>query len=146
MVLIEHYGSRRKELVTVIWRAYDSSMPRKALLRDSRPPLWWWCASMENLRAICFLARWRLQRVRTNARRQGRGAAFREVKLALNKEIKCRKRACLAYAINPTRVRRVTLTEWLAKTKGAKKSLMYSSRIMPRVHSPNEEPIEITKS
>lgn len=83
-----------EELVAVISRACDASMPRKAPPRENRPPVYWWCESIANLRAICLRARRRMQRARTEAQREERGAAFREAKLALKKEIKSRKRAC----------------------------------------------------
>lgn len=87
-------GLNGEELVAVISRACDASMPRKTSPRENRSPVYWWCESIANLRAICLRARRRMQRARTEAQIEERGAAFRETKLTLKKEIKSRKRAC----------------------------------------------------
>lgn len=109
------------DLVGSLSRACDAAMPRRALPRNGRKPVYWWCPEIAELRASCLRARRRMQRARTDEGRAERGEVYRAAKLALSKEIKARKRACfenLCQAANTTPwgdAYRVVM----AKTKGA---------------------------
>lgn len=105
------------DVVETLSCACDAAMPRRSLPRNGRKPVYWWCPEIAELRASCLRVRRRMQRARTDEDRIERSEAYRAAKLALNKEIKARKRACfenLCQAAKTTPYRVV-----MAKTKGA---------------------------
>lgn len=94
-----------EDLVGTLGRACDAAMPRRSLPRNGRPPVYWWCEEIAELRASCLRARRRMQRARTDEDRAQRNEVYKAAKLALNKEIKTRKKSCfdnLCQAANAT--------------------------------------------
>lgn len=87
-------GLSGDELVAVLTRACDATMPRKVHPRNGRPPTYWWTQAIANLRRACLRARRRMQRARTEQEREERRAVFTAAKVALKSEIRASKKAC----------------------------------------------------
>lgn len=83
------------ELVAVLSRACDATMPRMGKPRNSRHPVYWWNPTIADLRAQCLRARRRMQRARNDGDREQRRLPYRAARAALNKAIKLSKKACL---------------------------------------------------
>lgn len=83
------------ELIALLSRACDATMPREGKPRHSRPPAYWWNSKIADLRANCHRARRRMQRARNDAERAVRRPAYTAARAALNREIKLSKKACL---------------------------------------------------
>ncbi|XP_062557606.1 uncharacterized protein LOC134222470 [Armigeres subalbatus] len=95
MGLEENTGSLSgDELVAVLSRACDATMPRKVRPRNCRPQVYWWSDEIAALRAACLRARRKTQRIRSAEVREERIEPFKAAKLALNKAIKESKKAC----------------------------------------------------
>lgn len=87
-------GLSGDQLVAVLSRACDATMPRKVHPRNGRPPAYWWSQDIAILRSACLRARRRMQRARTIEEREERRAAFAAARVALKTEIKASKKAC----------------------------------------------------
>ncbi|XP_062713157.1 uncharacterized protein LOC134290133 [Aedes albopictus] len=83
------------ELVSVLVRACDATMPRKIQPRDVRRPVYWWNGRIAELRRNCLRARRRMQRAHTDEEREERRPLFRAARAALKKGIKLSKAACM---------------------------------------------------
>ena len=82
------------DLMDILVRACDATMPRKTEPRNYRRPAYWWTEALSNLRASCLIARRRAQRARTASDREQRYAVFRMARAALKRGIKQSKRNC----------------------------------------------------
>lgn len=81
------------QLVAVLSRACDVTMPRKGQPRNGRPPVYWWTETIATLRRACLRARRSMQRARSDVVREERRVSLAAARLALKKEIKASKRA-----------------------------------------------------
>jgi hypothetical protein len=82
------------QLVVMLSRSCDATMPRKSLPRNGRPPVYWWTEAIASLRRTCLYARRRMQRARSDTDREERRAVLAAARAALKSEIKSSKRAC----------------------------------------------------
>ena len=82
------------QLVAILSRACDTTMPRRGRPRPGRKPVYWWTESIADLRRACLRARRRMQRSRSDEERQERRTAFAAARVALKREIAASKRAC----------------------------------------------------
>lgn len=83
------------ELTKTVARACDASMPRKVLPKNRRRPVYWWNATLADLRATCLRTRRNMQRAGSDIEREERRAALRTARSEFSKAIKLSKAACL---------------------------------------------------
>lgn len=84
-----------EEIVSVLVRACDATMPRKIQPRHVRRPVYWWNGTIAELRRNCLRARRSMQRAHTDEEREARRPAFRAARAALKRGIKLSKAACM---------------------------------------------------
>ena len=82
------------QLVAMLSRACDATMPRNRQPRNGKPPVYWWTDAIADLRSACLRARRRMQRARNEEERTERCAAFSSARSMLKSAIKASKRAC----------------------------------------------------
>lgn len=83
-----------EELMAILTRVCDASMPRHRKPKSARTPNYWWNDDIANLRTTCLRARRRFQRARSDEQREARRVVYKAAKTALSKAIKQSKRNC----------------------------------------------------
>ena len=91
-IRLEHEASRIRnpsadQLVAILSRACDATMPRNRQPRHGRPPVYWWTDAIADLRRACLQARRRIQRARTDEEREDRREAFSSARAAYKRAI-----------------------------------------------------------
>lgn len=127
--------SSADQLVAVLSRACDATMPRKGQLRNGRSPVYWWTDEIADLRRSCLQARRRMQRARSAEQREERRGAFVTAREALKKGIKASKRACFDGLLA-----KVNTNPWgdayrivMSKTKGVMAPAEQSPAMLERI-------------
>lgn len=133
------------QLVAVLIRACDATMPRKVQPRQWRRPMYWWNETIANLRASCLQARRRFQRARSDEERESRRTLYKAARTALKREIKVSKKACFEGLCQSANA-----NPWgdayrvvMAKTKGATAPTEQSPALLKKIVEalfPSHEP------
>lgn len=123
------------ELMAVLVRACDASMPRQVKARNARTPVYWWNDEIASLRSACHRARRKLQRSRTEVQRATRKLVYKRAKKALRNAIKLSKKNCFNKLCDEANT-----TPWgdayrivMAKTKGSGTPVDRSPEMMTRI-------------
>lgn len=123
------------ELMAVLVRACDVSMPRQASPRDVRRPVYWWTDEIAGLRASCLRARRKFQRARSEELRESRRLVYKAAKKSLGKAIRMSKKSCFGNLCQEA-----NNTPWgdaykivMAKLKGGKNAIDQSPEMMSRI-------------